>query len=87
MSDKTPISNASTYQEIGIFWDEHDATEFGEQTDTTFQINIASQHRYYPLAMDLAFKIKKIAKQQGIHEATLLNIWIQEKIDQIYVIE
>jgi hypothetical protein len=87
MPGKTPISNASTYQEIGEFWDEHDATEYGEQIDAKFQVNISSQHRYYPLDRDISFEIRRIAKQRGVSEETLLNIWVQEKIDQIHVID
>lgn len=45
MPGKTSISKARTYQEIGAFWDEHDATEFGEQTEVEFEVNIKSQRR------------------------------------------
>lgn len=83
MSNKTPVSNASTYQEIGLFWDEHDATEFGENTDTQFEVNIESQRRYFALDGHLSAKVRQIAKQHGISEETLLNLWIQEKINQI----
>ena len=86
MPGKTPVSNASTYQEIGAFWDEHDATEFGEQTDAQFHVNISSQRRYYPLDRDLSLELSRIAKQHGVSEETLLNIWVQEKIDQIHSI-
>ena len=84
MSGKTPVSNASTYQDIGSFWDEHDATEFGEQTISHFEVNVESQRRYYPVDRDLSFKIRRIAEQHGVSEETLLNIWVQEKIDQIH---
>ncbi len=43
MFSKAPISKAGTYQEIGAFWDEQDATEFGEQTEVEFDVNIKSQ--------------------------------------------
>ncbi len=82
MSDKTYVSNAHTYQEIGAFWDEHDATEFGEQTGVEFDVNIKSQHRYYPLDSHLSLKRRQIAEERGISEETLLNLWVQEKIDQ-----
>lgn len=36
---KSPVSNACTYQEIATFWDEHEATEFGDQTDMEFEVN------------------------------------------------
>ena len=40
MSSKTPVSKASTYQDIGVFWDKHDVTEFGEQSGVEFDVNI-----------------------------------------------
>jgi hypothetical protein len=83
MPGKTPVSNASTYQDIGAFWDGHDATEFGEQQKAIFEVNVSSQRRYYPVDRDLSLKIKQIAEQHGVSEETLLNIWVQEKIDQI----
>lgn len=83
MPDKTSVSNAHTYQEIGAFWDEHDATEFGEQTEVELEVNITSQRRYYPLDSHLSLRIRQIAKERGISEETLLNLWVQEKISQI----
>ncbi len=82
MPGKTTVSNARTYQEIGAFWDEHDATEFGEQTEVELEVNIQSQRRYYPIDSNLSFKIKQAAKERGISEETLLNLWVQEKINQ-----
>lgn len=82
MSNKTPISKARTYQEIGAFWDEHDATEFGDQTEVNFDVNIQSQYKYYPLDRLLSLKIKQIAETRGISAETLLNLWVQEKISQ-----
>ncbi len=82
MSDKTPVSNAHTYQEIGAFWDEHDATEFGEQIEIEVEVNIVSQCRYYPLDKELSVQIREIARKRGISEETLLNLWVQEKISQ-----
>ncbi|NIR48856.1 hypothetical protein GWO43_10485 [candidate division KSB1 bacterium] len=46
MKSKTSISKARTFQEIGAFWDEHDATEFGEQTEAKFDVNIKFQRKY-----------------------------------------
>ena len=64
------------------FWDEHDATEVGKQTDMEFEINIQSQRRYYPIDHHLSSKIQKVAKERGISEETLLNLWVQEKLNQ-----
>jgi hypothetical protein len=82
MPDKTSVSNARTYQEIGAFWDEHDATEFGEQTEVECEVHITSQRRYSPLDSHLSLKMRQIAQERGISEETLLNLWVQEKISQ-----
>ncbi len=87
MSSKTSISNANTYQDIGAFWDTHDATEFGKQTDVEFEVNIKSQQRYFSLDSQLSLKIRQIAGQHGISGETLLNLWVQEKINQIQTVE
>jgi hypothetical protein len=82
MLPNTSVSNAKSYQEIGAFWDEQDATEFGEQTEVEFNINIQSQRRYFSLDNALAEKLKKLANLRGVHEETLLNLWVQEKLTQ-----
>ena len=81
MAHKTSISKAHTFQEIGAFWDEHDATEFGKQKKVDFNVNIKSQRRYYPLDGYLSLRIREIAEEHGISEETLLNLWVQEKVN------
>ena len=87
MPDKTTVSNADTYQKIGAFWDKHDATESGEQTEVKFEINIKSQRRYFSLDSHLVLQMRQIAGQHGVSEETLLNLWVQEKINQIQAVE
>ena len=82
MASKTPVSMARTYRDIGAFWDEHDSTESGEQTEVEFNVHIGAQRRYYPVDGQLCQKIREAAKQRGISEETLLNLWVQEKILQ-----
>jgi len=82
MSGKSSISKANSYKEIGAFWDEHDATEFGEQVDAEFEVDIHSQLRYYPISNHFIKNIRHLAKERGISEVTLINLWIQEKITQ-----
>ena len=82
MSGKTSISKARSYKEIGAFWDEHDATEFGEQIETEFDVDIHNQARYYPVDNNFTNRIRQLAEKHGISEVTLINSWIQEKINQ-----
>jgi len=82
MSGKTSISKAQSYKDIGAFWDEHDATEFGEQIDVEFNVDIKNQVRYYPIDNNLTNSIRQLAQKRGISEVELINLWLQEKISQ-----
>jgi len=82
MSGKSSVSIVKSLSDIGDFWDEHDATEFGEQVDTEFEVDIHSQHRYCPIDSTFIKNIRQLAEQRGISEVTLINLWIQEKISQ-----
>ena len=82
--NKTPISGADTYQTIGEYWDNHDLTEVWNQTERAeFDVKIQSVRRYYSLNSDLSNKIAIIAQKKGVSTETLLNLWVQEKINQI----
>ena len=84
--NKTPISGADTYQTIGKYWDNHDLTEVWNQTGRAeFDVKIQSVRRYYPLNSDLSNKIAIIAQKKGGSTETLLNLWVQEKVNQINV--
>jgi len=82
MSEKTSISKAQSYKNIGAFWDEHDATEFGEQIDVDFKVDIQNQVRYYPINNSFKNSLRQLAEKRGISEVALINLWIQEKISQ-----
>jgi hypothetical protein len=43
---KTPISEASSYREIGEFWDEHDLSDYWDQThdvEIDVRINLSAE--------------------------------------------
>ncbi len=81
--NKSSISKARSYQEIGAFWDTHDVTEFEDElAPVAFDVALESERRYYPIARELALEIATIAQEHGVSEETLLNLWVQEKISQ-----
>ena len=82
MQTKSPISDSISYLEIGEFWDGHDADDFGGQEEVEFAVNIESQSRYYSLDQNLSIKLRNIARSRGITEESLLNSWVQEKVNQ-----
>ena len=82
--NKRSISKAQSYQEIGDFWDTHDVTDYWDQTEPVeFEVDIQSEVRYCALEKSLAGKVSKIAWQRGISVETLVNLWVQEKIEEL----
>ena len=80
-NDKTSISDARSYREIGEYWSAHEVTEVWEQTKPVdFEVDIQSVKRYYPLDKDIAEELTKIALMRGVAAETLLNLWIKEKL-------
>jgi hypothetical protein len=79
--NKTSISKAKSYKEIGEFWDAHDLTEYWSRTrPKKFEVDIQSEVTYYPLDSELSARIQAISRKRGISPDTLLNLWVQEKL-------
>ena len=79
--DRSSLSNGTTYEEIGEFWDSHSITDFWDATkDAAFQVDIQSEITYYALDKTLSDGIQKLAEKRGISADTILNLWIQEKL-------
>ncbi len=83
--NKSSLSQARSYQEMGEFWDTHDATEFWDATEPAeFEVDIQSEVRYYALESTLARKVSQIARQCGVSVETLVNLWVQERVGNHY---
>ena len=79
--DKSSISKAKSYREIGEFWDTHDLTAFWDQTKkVAFEVDIKSEVTYYSLDKRLAERVQTIARKRGVSGDTLFNLWVQEKL-------
>ena len=79
--NKTTISGASSYREIGEFWDKHDLSDFWDQThDVEMDIDANSSTIYFPVEKGLAEKLRTEAENRGVSPATLLNTWVQEHV-------
>jgi hypothetical protein len=80
--NKSSTSKATSYQEIGDYWDEHDVSEIWEQTEPIeFEIDIQSEVRYVALEPRLAADIQQLAEQKGVTSQTLVNLWLREKFE------
>jgi hypothetical protein len=79
--NKSSLSKAQSYKEIGVFWDNHDLTDYWGQTEPVeFEVEIESEATYFPVETSLSAKLVSLAKQRGVSPETLLNLWIQEKV-------
>jgi hypothetical protein len=79
--NKSSISQAQSYQEIGEFWDAHDVTDYWDATEPVeFEVDIQSEVRYYALESRLARQVNEIAWQRGVSVETLVNLWVQDKV-------
>lgn len=81
--DRSSISKAKSYKEIGEFWDTHDLSDFWDQTEeVAFDVDIKSEMTYYSLDKNLAEKVQSIARKRGVSADTLINLWVQEKLQE-----
>lgn len=80
--NKSSISQATSYREMGEFWDTHDVTDYWDQTrEVEFEVNIESEVTWCALEPVLATKVSQIARRKGISLETLINLWVQEKVE------
>jgi hypothetical protein len=78
---KSTISQASSYKEIGDFWDTHDLADYWDQTEPVdFEVGIQSEVTYYALDKKLSQMLSEVAEERGVSAETLLNLWVQEKL-------
>ncbi len=77
------ISNARSYKKIGEYWDTHDLSDFwGKTRATKFEVDIQSEVTYYSLDKTLSKKVQSVARSRGISADTLINLWVQEKLQE-----
>jgi hypothetical protein len=81
--NKSSISKAESYQATGDYWDAHDLGEVWDKTkEADFQVDLQSSIFYYAVENSLSSKLHSIARQKGVSAETLVNLWLQEKINQ-----
>lgn len=80
---KSTLSRATSYKEIGEFWDTHNLADFWNKTkEVSFEVDIESETTYYAVDKILSEKIQSIAQKRGVTADTLINLWVQEKLQE-----
>jgi hypothetical protein len=81
--NRSSLSDASSYKEIGEYWDSHDLAEaWGKTRKVEFDVVIESERTYCAIEKDLSEKVHSLARKKGVSSDTLINLWIQEKIQE-----
>lgn len=81
--NRSSVSRAATYKEIGEFWNTHDLSKFWDKTkEASFEVDIESEITYYAVDRILSEKIQAIAQKRGVAADTLINLWVQEKLQE-----
>jgi hypothetical protein len=84
IKNKSSISTQDSYQKIGEYWDKQDVGEIWKKTEEVeFDVNLQSDVYYYAVETLLSSKLHEIAEEKGVSAETLLNLWLQEKVNQI----
>ena len=80
---RSSVSKAKSYNEIGEFWDTHDLANYWTKTKTTrFDVDIQSEITYYSIDKKLSERLQSLARERGVSPDTLVNLWIQEKLQE-----
>jgi len=81
--DKSSLSKARSYAEIGEYWDQHDLSDvWGRTRKVKFEVVAEPEATYYPIEKDLSEKIQSVAKKQGVSSDTLVNLWLEQKVKE-----
>jgi hypothetical protein len=76
----TPISKASTLDEIADFWDTHSLADYEDQTtEVEFEVRANPRHRV-TLDPDVFARLEAEAHLRGVLPETLVNLWLSERL-------
>lgn len=77
--NKSSISKAQSYAEIGEYWDTYELPEDSEEVSFSVEWG-PDPHRYY-FAVDnsMIAGLRTVAKKRDVSAETLLNLWVREK--------
>jgi metal-dependent HD superfamily phosphatase/phosphodiesterase len=66
---------------IADYWDTH---EVSDENSEPVEIEVALERpaTYFPIEKRLADRLKKAAAAQGVSSKTLLNQWVEQKIEE-----
>ncbi len=71
-------------EELQDFWDTHSLADYDEfLRDAEFEVDIRRHQYLVALEPELARKIAAQAYTQGVSSETLVNLWLNEKVQEL----
>ena len=79
----TTISNASSYEEIGEYWDSHStADHWSEGRDVQIDVRMPRRQRI-AIEAELYERLREAARRQGVGVETLVNVWLARELTEL----
>ncbi|MBI5575947.1 MAG: hypothetical protein HY896_06235 [Deltaproteobacteria bacterium] len=68
-------------EEAGKFWDTHDLGDYWDETRPV-AVTFKLRRRHYCVSVSpaIARKLQKVSQEQGLSTETVVNLWLQEKL-------
>ncbi|MBU0511300.1 MAG: BrnA antitoxin family protein [Chloroflexi bacterium] len=81
--NRKTLPKFQSLDEMAAFFDETDMGDYLDgMPEVEFEINIQSRKTYFAVDAILDKKLSVVAKERGISAETLLNLWVQEKLQE-----
>lgn len=81
--NKSNISQASSYEEMGEFWDTHSLADFEEQTyEVEMAFEPSARRNFVNIEPHLLAEVREIARARKVSTQTLVNLWLRQQVDQ-----
>lgn len=79
-NQKSNISKAESYQEIGAYWDTHSLDDhWDDTTEVEFEVMANCQHRV-AVDSEIYNRLEAEARNRGVGLETLVNILLTERL-------
>ena len=79
---KPPIPKTDSIEELALFWDTHDLTDYFDELREVPSPFRRSDVVHVPLSADEHDALRKRATSQGLDEGALIHEWVREKLHQ-----
>ena len=78
------ISQSRSVEEMAEFWDTHSLADYEDQTyEVEMTFDPAARRSLIGIEPELMNELRRIALQRQVSTQTLVNVWLQQRVDQV----